>query len=459
MKSLFETALAPCSFWRPHYEDVSAWLDHGSFAFWLVAAVRPRRIVELGTHGGFSYFCFCQAVADLKLSAQCHAIDTWLGDEQTGFYTEAVFERVNDYNNNYYSAFSNLTRTTFKEALPYFEDGTIDLLHIDGRHFYEDVKTDFESWLPKLSSRAVVLFHDTNVRERGFGVHRFWSELCKIRPSFEFYHGYGLGLLAVGTEQSAIISSFLDMTNDQAAAAEIREIYSRLGSSIKFSILRRVQYESKERDFASQLALLQQELTVSRGEFEELRNQHSQSVANGSVLAERLATIEAQADAQKAIFTSRQVEMEEILTANRVELEELRDRHIQSVANDSALAERLATIKAQADAQEAILAHRQVEEIKQQRLRKQYEASLGLNEELAARLAAIKAERTVLIGREAEAAARVLLLEAVVAETAVLNRLESPAKKSSLIDRLQLLGLFPARRFFCKKPPEARDLF
>ena len=48
-------------------------------------------------------------------------------------------------------------RCTFAEALQHFPDGSVDLLHIDGRHFYEDVKEDYESWLPKLSDRAVVL--------------------------------------------------------------------------------------------------------------------------------------------------------------------------------------------------------------------------------------------------------------------------------------------------------------
>jgi hypothetical protein len=141
---------------EPSYLPLTAWAEHGPFAMWLVQALQPKRIVELGTHYGYSYFAMCQAVKQAKLSTDCFAVDTWAGDEHAGLYSEDVFDCVRA-ENNQYADFSTLLRKTFAEALNDIEDGSVDLLHVDGRHFYKDVKHDFESWVPKLSKRAVVL--------------------------------------------------------------------------------------------------------------------------------------------------------------------------------------------------------------------------------------------------------------------------------------------------------------
>ena len=126
--------------------------------------------VELGTHTGYSFAAFCQAVHELRFETKCFAVDTWRGDEHAGFYGEEVFDDLKKYIESRYGNFARLIRSTFDEALDHFDDGTIDLLHIDGRHFFEDVSYDYRTWQGKLAPNAVVLFHDINVRERGFGV-------------------------------------------------------------------------------------------------------------------------------------------------------------------------------------------------------------------------------------------------------------------------------------------------
>ena len=219
-------------FYLPLVPAFSAWLGHAPFAFWLVENHKPRLIVELGAHYGFSFLCFCQQVADMRLQAECYAIDTWAGDEHAGFYGEEIFKNLNLFHNANYGSFSRLVRSKFNDAVHMFPDGSIDLLHIDGRHFYQDVKEDFETWLPKLSDRAVVLFHDTQVRQGNFGVYRLWNEVRQSYPHFEFLHAYGLGVLWVGSKRDDNCVSRYFTQLDVSNTSSIQVIYEFLGSLI-----------------------------------------------------------------------------------------------------------------------------------------------------------------------------------------------------------------------------------
>jgi hypothetical protein len=158
-------------------KSAPAWIEHIPFAFFLIDCLRPEVFAELGVHNGNSFNAFCQTVKTLNLNTKCYGIDTWKGDEQAGYYGDEVFEELSKYQNLHYKSFAKLLRTTFDEAHIAFKEKSIDLLHIDGLHTYEAVKHDFETWLPKMSEKGVVIFHDTQVVEEDFGVYKFWEEV------------------------------------------------------------------------------------------------------------------------------------------------------------------------------------------------------------------------------------------------------------------------------------------
>jgi GT2 family glycosyltransferase/glycosyltransferase involved in cell wall biosynthesis len=234
----------------------------------LVDILKPQMIVELGTDNGESYCTFCQAVKALNLDTRCYAIDTWQGDEHSGFYGPEVLAELRAYHDLLYGGFSRLIQSTFDDALDHFADGTINLLHIDAYHAYDAVKRDFHTWLPKMSPDGVILFHDTNVRERNFGVRRFWDEIKGQYQHFEFIHGHGLGILAVGEVRSSELQELLNVTGSEAAI--IRDFFFQLGNRLDLKF----ESENKARALLEQTALVsrqQAELNTLGGELESQR--------------------------------------------------------------------------------------------------------------------------------------------------------------------------------------------
>ena len=105
--------LSSASFRTPERLVNSAWLQHGPFGFWLVEALRPKQIVELGTHNGYSYGVFCQQVKEMGILTQCAAVDTWQGDEHAGKYSDEVYRDLQSYHELRYAGFSRLLRARF----------------------------------------------------------------------------------------------------------------------------------------------------------------------------------------------------------------------------------------------------------------------------------------------------------------------------------------------------------
>jgi hypothetical protein len=208
------------------------WVGHIPFAFWIVDVMRPRRFVELGTHSGNSFCAFLQAAAAVSATGEFFAVDHWRGDEHAGRYEEEIYQDLKRYVETRYGSSSALLRMSFDQALERFDDGSIDLLHIDGLHTYEAVRHDFDGWLPKMSDRGIVLLHDTFVRERDFGVHQLLAQLGERYPTFEFVHSHGLGIVQTGTAEPVEPLAKLLGGNADRQGLDPRAYFERLGNSL-----------------------------------------------------------------------------------------------------------------------------------------------------------------------------------------------------------------------------------
>ena len=172
------------------------WEGHRDFAYDLLHFVRPARLVELGSQYGCSLFTFCQAVRDFKLNTEINAVDMWSGDIGAEITGEEVYALVQKTAATYYPEVNlHLFQMRFDQALPDFADESIDILHIDGGHTFEDVERDFTTWLPKLKENGIVLFHDVySPIDQGSCDH--WEKTKKEYDCyFDFTHSCGLGIL------------------------------------------------------------------------------------------------------------------------------------------------------------------------------------------------------------------------------------------------------------------------
>jgi glycosyltransferase involved in cell wall biosynthesis len=225
-------ALEQWRYFNPRFEYAesmdplnSGWCGHYHFAYDLVRNIKPAKIVELGAQRGHSFFSFCQAVKDGFLNTELFAVDTWEGDKHTGSYDESVWISVNSVKNKYFGGLPiNFLRKTFDEATEDFEEGSIDILHIDGYHAYEAVKNDFERWCGKVRDNGIVLFHDIVVKKDDFGVYQLWHELKKSYKTFEFYHSNGLGVLFKGCRSLAEVFDYPYLVRQYYNVASVRKL-------------------------------------------------------------------------------------------------------------------------------------------------------------------------------------------------------------------------------------------
>lgn len=179
-----------------------SWVKHLPFAFFCVQVLKPKVIVELGVHTGNSFCGFAEASNLFQTNTKVYGVDTFEGEIHAGFYDDHVYNELSAYIKENFNENISLMKMRFEEAVTYFSNESIDILHIDGLHTYEAAKSDYDLWLKKVKKNGVILFHDTIVRRDEFGVWKLWEEIKDSHHySYEFLFGHGLGVIALGDNE------------------------------------------------------------------------------------------------------------------------------------------------------------------------------------------------------------------------------------------------------------------
>jgi predicted O-methyltransferase YrrM len=157
---------------------------------------KPKLVVMIGSGRGFLPILIAKGLKDNKDKTACYFIDPSLDDAfwQNKAKTQKWFK-----NFGVEKIISHQLYTTqkFIKTPLYQKMKNIDLLVIDGNHFYNYVKFDFKSFAKKLSKNAIILFHDSISRSKNpqwNGPLKFLNELKKDKhyQFFDFKIGAGL---------------------------------------------------------------------------------------------------------------------------------------------------------------------------------------------------------------------------------------------------------------------------
>jgi hypothetical protein len=383
------------------------WLGHIPFLFWLMKVLKPRCYVELGTHRGNSFCAMGQAVDTLQLDAVGYAVDTWHGDVHMAFEA-GLLDELRAYHDPRYGRFSTLLPMTFDQARQNFADGSIDLLHIDGTHTYDQVRHDFELWRPTLSHRSVVLFHDVNVRGNDFGVWRLWQELSLLYPAFTFHHSHGLGVLGVGADLPTPLGHLFAMAADSRNVTNLRHLFATRGDGLVD------RFRAAEAEARTRSLLAEAEARAA-----------AELVAVNAAAEQRLGEAEARREALAALRDAAEERVNETEARVAIETAAVRAEADQRVAAaESRIAAELTMLRAKAHQRDwaaqgqaaAELATATAKAQQEIALRARAEAELSVARADAARWAAkLKAAGAEADRRESSSRAQLLAAEAQIA--------------------------------------------
>jgi glycosyltransferase involved in cell wall biosynthesis len=191
----FDAALLP-----PARQGVaSLWYGHVPFGHWLVSAITPYAVVELGTSDGVSYAAFCEAVVQAALTTQCRAVLTAAADP-----TLAAFHDPR------YGAFSRLERDA--AAVTDVADASVDVLHIQAQD-HSGLEATLAAWRTRLSDRLVLLLSPSAADDATA------AKLRAAHPTFTFTHAGGLLVVAMGRDVPAPVAALCGLTDPVAIAA------------------------------------------------------------------------------------------------------------------------------------------------------------------------------------------------------------------------------------------------
>jgi hypothetical protein len=140
--------------------DVEGWCDFRDFYTAIAGKLQKDDVfVEVGAWKGQSIIHLAQRLQDQEKPVKLLAVDTFLGDDDTG--KADVFDQFegNVIAANCDDMIAPLAWTSVQAAMD-IEDASLAGVFIDAAHDYDSVSADLKAWLPKVKEGGIFAGHD-----------------------------------------------------------------------------------------------------------------------------------------------------------------------------------------------------------------------------------------------------------------------------------------------------------
>ena len=194
--------------------------------FDIVVQEKPTLIVTLGLGDPQAHLAFCQAVTEQNLSSHCVAV--WRLRVGEAAIDDPAWQCAQKATGDFFATVSRLVEADALTSAADFADGSIDVLLIDDVDSGESLWRELEAWRPKLSDKALLLLHGTNL-DREDGPRRAWANFVKDKAVA--YFGQGIGL-SIATENAAAKASPFRVTLFEGTAV-LAQGYQVVAESIR----------------------------------------------------------------------------------------------------------------------------------------------------------------------------------------------------------------------------------
>jgi GT2 family glycosyltransferase/glycosyltransferase involved in cell wall biosynthesis len=194
--------------------------------FDIVVQEKPTLIVTLGLGDPQAHLAFCQAVTEQNLSSHCVAV--WRLRVGEAAIDDPAWQCAQKATRDFFATVSRLVEADALTSAADFADGSIDVLLIDDVDSGESVWRELEAWRPKLSDKALLLLHGTDL-DREDSPRRAWANFVKDKAVV--YFGQGIGL-SIATENAAAKASPFRVTLFEGTAV-LAQGYQVVAESIR----------------------------------------------------------------------------------------------------------------------------------------------------------------------------------------------------------------------------------